>query len=436
MEKYRTHIIILILNALFCIGVLNLPFKAKLYGDNTFHNEAKIASSILKGKSSPNNLMITWAPGPVLFYAIPYTFVASDTDHAYWIAGTIWNMLFLSIASWYLLASVILLTNNRGKTLFLALLLIIPLQLYYGFSIIAETMAFCGCCLFLFGITNFIKGKYGKHPSITFIAGLLMMVLSRPNTILVFGFIPLILAWLYFRKDMQYRILVKKLIFPFFITCALFIATIFIVKRLPTNQNKTNQENLFLLVNHIGRFQFRTELTDWRFWDSDCRADSKDYIDFVKSVIELDEKIVNEKKTYNEVYEDWLIHDIISHPSGFAIQTFVRVIYGNYLQINSVSYNKLAIGPISGKTTSFLIHLVLNLINLGIIIMAVFGFKNLYAFNKATILLILPYVALLLFHSLIYMEQRYLYPARPIILLLATNGILNLLKHKFQQVKQ
>src|SRR5690606_40580613 len=84
---------------LMMLVVLNLPFKAKPFGDITFHEEAKNLALFLKGEVPSSEVMITKAPGPVVFFTVPYLIAPSDaTDNQLWYYGITWTGIFITLA--------------------------------------------------------------------------------------------------------------------------------------------------------------------------------------------------------------------------------------------------------------------------------------------------------------------------------------------------
>ena len=74
----RVNLIIILISSLMMLVVLNLPFKAKPFGDDTFHVEAKNMARYIKGDVSYDKVTVTKAPGPIIFYTIPYLIASSN----------------------------------------------------------------------------------------------------------------------------------------------------------------------------------------------------------------------------------------------------------------------------------------------------------------------------------------------------------------------
>ena len=113
-----------------------------------------------------------------------------------------------------------------------------------------------------------------------------------------------------------------------FVTVGLLgLGALQLAKNITHNKAAGNQESLFYFVAHIGRFQFREEPLDLRFWESDNRPDSKDYQNWIKNGAKLDSVIVATNRSYNDVYQEFLINDAIAHPFWFTRQFFVKCLY-------------------------------------------------------------------------------------------------------------
>jgi hypothetical protein len=60
-----------------------------------------------------------------------------------------------------------------------------------------------------------------------------------------------------------------------------------LAKNITGNKSATNQDTLLYYVMHEGRFQFREEPFDFRYWSTSTRPDSKDFNDWKKSIQHL-----------------------------------------------------------------------------------------------------------------------------------------------------
>jgi hypothetical protein len=408
-DKMKKIVVVnMVFMSICSIIILFAPVQTKKFGDDTFHLEAKSLVKFLKGENRINQVYITKAPAPTIWYTIPYVFVPEKSeDIIYWKIGVLWNLIMISVFTSLLIYSIYKYLNPTVGWLFLFVLYLIPVHIYYSMGILAEPVAFCGVCLFLAGTIGLINSRNIYLFTSFLCFGIFMLVTSRPNSILVFLFFPFFTAYLFLFKKYHLSKL-KEQIFGYVIAFGVFICTLICIKQLPTHNIDNSQESYFIYVMHHGRFQFRTEKFDWRFWDPLTRSDSKDFQLWKNSIKELDSKVVNEKKTFNDVYIQWLIHDAIENPINIILQSLVRVVFGNYLQISSVNLDSMPLIKIA--------LYAINTMNILILIGALFGIAKLYRNKKIWILILVPVVSLLVFHMFVYMEQRYLFVYRPILL--------------------
>src|SRR5450759_3670195 len=71
-----------------------LPFGPNRLGDMDFYVEAKALAGALKGAVAWHDVAMTKAPGPVLFFTVPFLFVpAGAAAETYWAAGVLWSGL-------------------------------------------------------------------------------------------------------------------------------------------------------------------------------------------------------------------------------------------------------------------------------------------------------------------------------------------------------
>lgn len=419
MMKRNQLIFILLISLLGIYFFSNMiPVKPKFYGDQVFHDEAKIAAQYLRGEISLSQLSIKRAPGPVLFYAIPYFFAHTNNDNELWKWGTAFNFVCIVFATLLLYQSLNVLVQKIHLGIFILTGFIIPIQIYYALSITAETMAFLGCCCYLFGAIHFIQNNYRIQHFMTLIIGVSLLIAARPNSMILVGAIPFFLLIRHFVYRVRFNF-TKNMSIAYAIAVLLIAGITFWTKSLPSNTQQSSQENLLLYVSNQGRFQYRTEPWDWRFWDDATRTGSTDYNSWVSVSDSLQSVLNSGPYSFNQIYGNWLITDVKNHPIIFIQQVCIRLLSGNILSIGSIDASKFMFLGLSGKAAYYTAHIAMNAVNIAIIILAVCGCSRLLRHNGNYIFIILPYLALLLFHGIIYMEQRYLFPARPVILFFA-----------------
>ena len=422
----RIDILIILISSLMMIVVLNLPFKAKPFGDDTFHTEAKNLARYLKGDVSYDKVTITKAPGPIIFYSIPY-FIASSkaTDNQLWVYATVFTFLIVTISLLLIFRIANSLFSKEVGLLAILLFFIFPIHCYYSLGILAEVPAFFSLSVALYGWSIVFLNPNQKKGWILLALGMWFLIMNRPNTMLILGLGFLILGYSLFKSKEFFIIYGKKLALTFCAVGLMGFGILQLAKIITGTKSGENQAGLFYFVAHIGRFQFREEPTDFRFWDNDNRADSKDYQNWGKSGGELASIMDKTHRSSNEVYKEFLINDALEHPFLFTRQFFVKCFYGHVYFINSVQPKDFHIGPIRGITAYWLFMLLINTVNLLLIFGAfIFLFKEKNLINYWLFWGII--VSLLIFHGLTYMEPRYMFPSRVALYLMSAAGLYQL----------
>jgi len=408
------------------VAVLNLPFKAKPFGDLTFHEEAKNLALYLKGDIGYDKVTITKAPGPVFFYTPAYLAAPTGaTDNQLWVYAVVFTFGIITLS--------LLLIYKIGATLFsrevglltVLLFFIFPIHCYYSLGILAEVPAFFSLTLALYGWSKIMQNASGKIGWVLLTLGMWFLILNRPNSMLLLaiGFGVVTLA--FFKNKAFFKAYGKRLSFTFICVGLMGFGTLQLAKIVTADKSGYNQEGLFYFVAHQGRFQFREEPTDFRFWESDIRPDSKDYQNWGKSGKELATIAAETKRSSNDVYKEFLINDALEHPFLFTRQFFVKCFYGHLYFINSVKPAAFHLGPIHGVIGYWFVILLINSINIIIILGA-----TLFLWKEQNRLHFWLFwgviVALLIFHGLTYMEPRYMFPTRVALYLMSAAGLYQL----------
>ncbi len=405
------------------IIVLNLPFKAKPFGDDTFHVESKNLARYLKGDIGFDKVTITKAPGPIIFYTPAYFIASSEaTDNQLWAYATVFTFIIVTISLLLIFKIANSLFSKEVGLLAIGLLFIFPIHCYYSLGILAEVPAFFSLTLALYGWSIAFFNPNKKKGWIYLIIGLWFLILNRPNTMLILGLGFVIIGFSFFKRKEFFSLYGKKLAFTFTLVGLLGFGVLQMAKAITRTKSNSNQEGLFYYVAHLGRFQFREEPTDFRFWDNDNRADSKDYQNWVKSDTVLATVIEKTNRSSIEVYKEFLINDAIENPLLFTRQFFVKCFYGHVYFINSVQPKDFHLGPIRGTTAYWLFMLLINCVNI-LLLFGAFIFllkeKNLLKYWLFWAVI----VALLIFHGLTYMEPRYMFPARVALYIMSAAGL-------------
>jgi len=425
------NLAIVIVSALLMLIVLNFPFKANPLGDYTFHEESKNLALFIKGEVSSDKVVITKAPGPILFYTPAYLVAGTEaTDDQLWVYGVLLTSIIMTISLLLIFRIGAAFFSKEVGLLSVLLFFIFPIHSYYSLGILAEIPAFFSLAVAIYGWSIAFFEPNKKRGWIMLTLGIWLLILNRPNAVLFLGILFLVIVYSYIENKSFYKIYGKKLGFTLLSIIVLGIGTAQLVKKINGIQSAGNQESYFYYVSHIGRFQFREEATDFRFWESDNRPDSKDYQNWIKSLGELDAVISKTNRSYNEVYREFLIKDLVKHPFLSTRQFLVRCVYGHLNIISKVQPAQFALGPFQGVVGYWIVLLIINSINLLVVAGAIVFLIKEENIIKYWIFWGIT-VALLLFHGLTYMEPRYIFPSRVALYLMSAAGL-----YRFDWIKK
>lgn len=419
----RINLTIVVISLLMMLVVSNLPFKAKPFGDITFHEESKNLALFIKGKVSYDKVVITKAPGPILFYTPVYLLApANATDNQFWVYAVVFTSIIMAISLLLVFRIGCAFFSKEVGLLSILLFFIFPIHCYYSLGILAEAPAFFSLALAIYGWTIAFREPNKKLGWVLLILGMWFLILNRPNTMLLLGFGGCIILYSFFKDKVFFKNYGKKLGFSLLVVSIMGIGVLQLAKSVTGNKTSASQDSLFYFVAHLGRFQFREEPTDFRFWDNDTRSDSKDYQNWVKSADELSAVIKTTHHSYNDVYQEFLINDLTEHPFLFMRQFFVKCCYGHAYFINSIKPENFILGPLKGVIGYWTFILIVNSINLFIVAGAfLFLFKEKYLIKYWIFWGVI--VSLLIFHGLTYMEPRYIFPSRVALYSMSAAGL-------------
>jgi hypothetical protein len=439
----KNKLIFLLIPIIFITYFLVSNTKPKPFGDDTFHVEAKIFANEILGDKVLTNEIFTKAPGPVIYYGIIYSLGNNRnwTDANYYFTAVFWNFLWLFVSVFMIQKLVNYFIDSSFYVSTILAFVLVPVTFYYAQSVTAEPLAFLMVTLFLYSLITFFETSNAWLKWLSFILhifSIIGFVMARPNGILIIP-VELLFIFILIRLDnnrrFNYYILVGALIISFF---TFFLITNQLISNQGRNKlvntlEKSSQNSYFYHVALHGRFQFRNEPLDWRFWDNSTRIGSLDYANYVVITDSLNNAAFDTND--NTLVKRWIIKDIIANKFIFIRQVLVRFVVGNLLIVNSKSVNKFKGGSFHCKFVYYFIHIVLNIFNLFFLISLFIFFMRFFTNRKYLLILLSPYISLIIFHSLIYMEQRYLFPARPIFILsfiiISNSFFINYLKKRF-----
>jgi 4-amino-4-deoxy-L-arabinose transferase-like glycosyltransferase len=423
----KIDVLIVLISSLLMVVVLNLPFKAKPFGDDySFHAQSKNLAAYIKGDLGADQVYITKAPGPVIFYTPAYLLAPSNpTDNQLWIYAVLTTFIISTISLLVIFRIGSNLFSREVGLLAVLLFFIFPIHAYYSLGILAEIPAFFSLAVALYGWSIVALNPNKKKGWILLVFGMWFLILNRPNVILLLGFGFLILAYSFFKRKEFFNAYGKKLALSFCLVGLMSYGVLHLAKVITGNSASENQLSLLYFVAHQGRFQFRDEPTDFRFWDNDVRPDSKDYQNWGKSGTELATIMAQTNRSYEDVYREFLISDALEHPLLFTRQFLVKCFYGHTYFINSVKPKNFHLGPLQGRLAYWFVILLINCVNLLLILGAfifLFKEKNLVRYWLFWGVI----VSLLVFHGLTYMEPRYMFPSRVALYLMSAAGLYNI----------
>jgi hypothetical protein len=403
--------------------VTALPFSVGSLSDVYFYREARTLSNCVTGAVDCHEVVISRAPAPVLYYAVPYLFVPSRAaESVFWKVGCIWNLFWAGICVLLIRRAAASLFGERAGRVAGVLDVVLPFSMYYSLGISSEPPAFLGAVLFAYGWARWMTrstAKLFQRDALVSLAGLTLLCMSRPNA-LVAAAPALAAGFLLWRrgKTSQAMFALLCVLTP----VALETSVSFLAKQLPATRGLKTQSVNFSDVLLFGSFQYRSEPWDWRFWGKSTRVGSKDYQDWLETRDRLEAQSLRTGYARFEIQNDWVKADVLAHPVERVKMFAVRLLSLHVWMVNSKSPEKFAFGPLRGKAGFFLFHVLFNLLVLSPIVGAVW-FLLVSRDRAAYWPLWAPWISLLAFHALVYSEPRYLEPVYPLLLILFTGSI-------------
>jgi hypothetical protein len=419
----RIHWAIVLISTLLMLFVLNLPFKANRFGDITFHEESKNLALFIKGEVAADKIVITRAPGPILFYTPAYLLAPVDaTDDQLWVYGVVCTSILMILSLVLIFRVGTAFFSKEVGLLSVLLFFSFPIHCYYALGILAEIPAFFSLALAIYGWSIAFYQPTKKTAWLLLVVGLWLLILNRPNAILILGVLLLVIGYSFFKSKPFYEKYGKNLAITFLTVFLLGVGTNQLVKRINGSKVNDSPESLFYSVALQGRFQFREEPTDLRFWESDNRPDSKDYQNWIQCGKDLDARIAQSGRPFIEEYRNFIISDMLTHPFYTFRQVLVRSFYGHINIISKVQPEQFKMGPFYGAAAFWLFILLINAINLLVLLgVLLFIFKE----KKMLKYWIFwgTWLGLVLFHSLVYMEPRYIFPSKVALYIMSAAGL-------------
>jgi hypothetical protein len=416
---------------LFCILALvlsfvvvsRLPVAPSKFGDLYFHEEAQILSQAVRGARPWSDVAFTRAPGPSLYYALPYSLVKPNSpEEVYWRAAFAWNCGWIVLAVLLIRRTAELLCNPLAGKIAALLVLLLPFPLYYSFGVSAEGPAYVSASVFVYG---WIRSRTTRSPQspvlgvFISLAGLIALILCRPNAIVILGIAVLCGAILW-----KYRSIRESPDWRFALLCAAtglacLLLTSLVLKYIPSRRGVNSQTSNFIYVMLQGSFQYRTEPWDWRPWDKRSRIGSADYQHWAEVHQELLNQASRGGESFSHLESAWLVSDILHHPLRRVQMFAVRLLSLNIWTVGSQSPRAFHLGPFRGLSIYLAFHIALN----ALVLLCLLAALSFLAGNREAFLAYWPlwglWGGLLIFHALTYAESRYMLPAQPGLTIMA-----------------
>ncbi len=424
IDRFDVVVLILLLSTFF--GVAILPFAPKKFGDLVFNREAKALARAVRGAGSWDEVRITRATAPVLYYAIPYAVVSpGSNDDSYWRAAFIWTMIWMCVAlllvrrcGEYLGGPVV------GKTAALFTLLS-PFSVYYSYGILAEPPAYLGVVLLTYAYLRWKNSPRDLSKSrgdiLLLSLGLVIFVLSRPNSVLLLLLglaIGAIRLWSGNNSQKQEGRFVVAAVLATVVLIG--TVTMLLVRRSGGVGNNSQNDN-FALVALQGRFQFRSVFWDFNTWPD--VPNNADFIEFNRKLAEFKQTSLQTGVPEPTIRWHWIIEDFLHHPGITIRAAGVKMLALHFAFVHSLEPEKFHFIFLRGVWGYSVFHLAVNAFTIVLLIGSV-----MFVVSHRHILLdywVLwgPWLALTAFHIMTYAEARYLFPGRPGLVLMASAAL-------------
>lgn len=399
------------ITALVCFVFYFLPFKPKPFGDGQFHNGTQeLIQFILNGFQG--NVHIDKGFLTLFCYLIPYSLVYYfHNDILFYFSSLLFSCVFVCYSIYLIFKALdILKLDVQVKFITLILLCVFPIHIYYAFGVIGEVFAFFAVSVFVFNWIKITKLKTNLSLPYACLALSLVLLYGVKPTM-----IPFIFAFTVYLLFLKIRF-VNKIIF----TLLIFLIPIFgmIEKKM---DNSDFEFKNYVFRNHIlwSRFELRDEPLNWLPQHGRDGFESSDYLNNLNKREELDSICNANNYDKTDYYMKWVINDIVENP-GLTIRQ-----YGlKFFQSQSFIISPL----MKSDKSSFVkwgIHIYINSINFILILVSLWTMFLLLKIKEYQIFV--PFFILwgwgLLYICLFHSEQRYMYPVRPILIILFAYGL-------------
>lgn len=383
-----------------------LPFKPKPFGDGEYHEGTiDLIQFILNGFNG--EIRVDKGLLTLFYYFIPYSLAYFfNNETVYFHFGIIFNAIVLCYSIKLLFKVFTRLEfSNQSKFFSILALNLFPIHIYYGMGILAESAAFFSVSLFTYALVK-ITTKEDTNKNILLLGfSLLLLIGTRPN--LLPFVIAFLVYFLFLKIDWKKKIYLVT-------TFSIVLFSLLQLEKNLTDENQDFKSTVFRNQLVWSRFELRDEPFNWLPQHGRGKFASKDYLNNLKKRTELDSICIANNYDKTEYFVKWVKDDIVNNPLLTLRQYSLK-----FFQAQSFIISPL----MKSNKSNFIkygVHGYINLINYVLLIISVLSMVLLFKNKKYTL-----FIPFLLFWgwSLIYVfvfhsEQRYMFPTRPILILL------------------
>jgi hypothetical protein len=241
-----------------------------------------------------------------------------------------------------------------------------PFAAYYCQAVAAEVPAFVGVCLALYGFARWRGAEDDtgvrrfRHEAMVWI-GLSLFVLSRPNGVLLLGLSGLVGLWLWFRGAAPDRPLALMSLRTTVVVVTMLATFLGVASVLGGRGGELRQGGYLTYVVFQGRFQYRSEPWDWRYWANESRADSEDYQAWLRESGALITRARQSGVPLDDLQRRWILDDWLSNPGINARAAAIRSLTLHLYRVNSAEPEDFRVGALPGWLVFMAFHLAVNL---------------------------------------------------------------------------
>ncbi|MGC8761099.1 MAG: hypothetical protein ACP5VC_14170, partial [Bryobacteraceae bacterium] len=265
------------------------------------------------------------------------------------------------------------------------------------------------------GARLILSGHFSLRWALTVAVSMGLLVAVRGNYVLI---LPLVLACAACLPDWGRRVgLACAVAIGCLVAGGVFWATAWINRAM---SKAVRQDSFLTHVLIQGAFQYRTEILDWRAWEKETRAGSRDYADYEGTRRRLAEFQRMTGQPMPALEWEWLRRSFLREPWVWLRMAPVKAASALWFRISPMRVERVFGKGSIAELAAFGISLVLNAPVLAALILAVAWTRR--AIKEETPALMMcwtPFAAGILFVSITYSEPRYLVPGMTGVVVLA-----------------